>query len=53
MNKFFLLIIILLTSCSSNIERYDFKMSNDMSFDEFKLKLNQYATINPYPNIDD
>ena len=25
---------------------------NEMSFEEFKLKLDEYANNNPYPNID-
>tara|TARA_B100000401_G_scaffold383771_1_gene286738 strand:- start:81 stop:254 length:174 start_codon:yes stop_codon:yes gene_type:complete len=57
MIKFFFLIIILLSSCSLKFNekntKIDFKSFENMSFDEFKLKLNDYAKNNPFPNIDD
>ncbi len=58
MNKILLIFLLLLTSCSSskNISDKtikDFEFSKEMSFDEFKVKLEEYAKINPYPNIDD
>ena len=53
MKIFILLILFFLTSCSSNLTRNDFNISDVMSFQEFKIKLEEYATINPYPNIDD
>ena len=56
MIKFFFLIIILLSSCSLKINekntKIDFESFENMSFDEFKLKLNNYAKNNPFPNID-
>ena len=52
MKSFCLLILFFLTSCSSNTTRNDFNVTDDMSFQEFKIKLNEYATNNPYPNID-
>ena len=53
MIKFLFMIIFLLTSCKSNYERSDFNFDNDMSFNEFKLKLEEYVKKNPYPKIDD
>ena len=53
MNKFFLLILICLCSCTQNIVQKNFDFSNKMSFDEFMTKLNEYAKTNPYPNIND
>jgi|TARA_B100000035_G_C20916390_1_gene516440 hypothetical protein len=52
MKKFFL-ILLFLSSCSSNeiVDRYNF--SDNMTFDEFKIKLENYAINNPYPQIDD
>tara|TARA_Y100000022_G_scaffold113910_1_gene98349 strand:- start:640 stop:798 length:159 start_codon:yes stop_codon:yes gene_type:complete len=52
MKKFFL-ILLFLSSCSSNeiVDSYNF--SDNMTFDEFKIKLENYAINNPYPQIDD
>ena len=57
MNKY-LLIFLFLISCSSNsdttqknFQNLDF--SNDLTFGEFKEKLEEYAKSQPYPNIDD
>ena len=57
MKKFFLCLVILLSSCVSqnndNISKNDFDYSNDISFKEFELKLENYAKDNPYPNLND
>jgi len=53
MNKFYLTILIFLVSCSSNNIRKNFDFSDQMNFEEFKIKLEEYAKNNPYPNIDD
>ena len=42
-----------MTSCNVKTVRNDFNFSEDMSFDEFRIKLNEYAESNPYPKIDD
>ena len=52
MNKLLILMIFMLISCSPSISNKDFKFSDDMTFDEFKLKLEEYSKNNPYPNID-
>tara|TARA_B100000676_G_C17282681_1_gene438452 strand:+ start:140 stop:304 length:165 start_codon:yes stop_codon:yes gene_type:complete len=44
--------MFVLLSCSPNIENNNFEFSDDMTFDEFKLKLEEYSKENPYPNID-
>ena len=56
MNKY-LLIFLFLISCSSNsavtqknFQNLDF--SNDLTFEEYKEKLEEYAKNQPYPNID-
>ena len=56
MNKY-LLIFLFLISCSSNgdttqknFQNLDF--SDDLTFGEFKEKLEEYAKNQPYPNID-
>jgi hypothetical protein len=53
MNKFFLIIIFFLVSCSSNNSSNNFNFSDNMSIDEFKLKLQEYAKNSPYQNIND
>ena len=53
MNKFFLVFLLFLCSCTQNIVQKNFDFSNKMNFDEFIIKLNEYAKTNPYPNIDE
>tara|TARA_B100001059_G_C17752989_1_gene538288 strand:+ start:640 stop:801 length:162 start_codon:yes stop_codon:yes gene_type:complete len=51
--KKILMVILFLTSCSSEkIIKNDFNFDNKMSFNEFKIKLEEYANNSPYPNID-
>ena len=56
MIKRFLFLILILNSCSGNSEKLnlqnDFQFNDDLSFEEFKTKLDEYAIKNPYPNID-
>tara|TARA_B100001564_G_scaffold349906_1_gene353603 strand:+ start:349 stop:510 length:162 start_codon:yes stop_codon:yes gene_type:complete len=52
MKKILIIIVLFFTSCSSEITRTNFDFSEDMSLNEFKKKLQQYATENPFPNID-
>ena len=53
MKKLLLIILFFLISCTSqNSAKNDFNFSHDMDFDEFKIKLEEYAQKNPYPNID-
>ena len=52
MNKLLLIIIFFLISCSSDGVINNIKFSDEMSFDEFRIKLEEYANNNPYPNID-
>ena len=53
MIKFLLVILFFLVSCSSNTAENNFIFSDQMSFEEFKIKLNEYAKSKPYPKIDD
>tara|TARA_B100000575_G_C22526448_1_gene340177 strand:- start:39 stop:200 length:162 start_codon:yes stop_codon:yes gene_type:complete len=53
MNKFIIIIIFFLASCNTKTVKKDFNFSEDLSFEEFKIKLEEYAKNNPYPNIDD
>ena len=51
-----LLIILFFYSCSqnniNNDSIYNFDFSNDMSFNEFKIKLEDYSKNKPYPKLD-
>ena len=56
MIKRLLFLILFLNSCSGNSEKVnlqdDFQFNDNLSFEEFKTKLDEYAIKNPYPNID-
>ena len=55
MKKLFIIIIILFNGCSSSFDKKEVKnnfISNEMTFEEFKLKLEQYVKNSPYPNPD-
>jgi len=52
-NRFWVIVLFFLISCSSNETKNNFDFSNDMTFNEFKTKLDEYAINNPYPNIDE
>ena len=54
--KKILIIFFLLVGCSNNqIQNLDnisnITFSEDMSFEQFKIKLEEYAKNNPYPNV--
>jgi len=55
--KKLLIIFFLTTSCSMNNDKLennfsDINFSDDMTFEEFQNKLEEYAENSPYPNID-
>ena len=56
MKNICLLLIFVLCACSQNkIESQlnsDFKFSEKMDFEEFRIKIDNYANFTPYPNID-
>ena len=50
--KKFLYMILILSSCSTEPSiKNQLNFSDDMSFNEFKRKLQEYSKNNPYPNI--
>tara|TARA_B100000035_G_scaffold299886_1_gene294968 strand:- start:241 stop:414 length:174 start_codon:yes stop_codon:yes gene_type:complete len=56
--KRFILIFLLFSGCvykqNTNINAVsDINFSDDLTLEEFKLKLEEYANNSPYPNIDD
>ena len=55
--KKLLIIFFLTASCSMNNDKLennfsDINFSDDMTFEEFQYKLEEYAENSPYPNID-
>ena len=52
MKKCLLIISIILTSCAQNAKQTDLNINENLSFEEFKIKLEVYAGSNPYPDID-
>ena len=52
MIKLLLLSLFFLVSCTTNNTKSNFNFSDQMSFEEFRIKLYEYAINNPYPNID-
>ena len=57
--KKLILITLLLTSCTNyqtnkenNINNLSISFSDNLSIEEFKIKLEKYSYNNPYPNID-
>ena len=55
--KKLLITFIIITGCSTYNDKLsnnnlDIKFSDNMSLEEFQVKLEEYANNNPYPNID-
>ena len=55
--KKYLFFFLILVACSSNQNEVnknflDTDFSKDLSFEEFKLRLDEYANSSPYPDID-
>ena len=53
MKKLLFLIAFMLSACSADNHKVNTKFYDNMSFKEFKIKLEEYAKNNPFPNIDD
>ena len=54
--KKYLIFFLILSSCSSNQNElenkfFDMNFNESLTFEEFKIKLEEYANNNPYPNI--
>ena len=55
--KKLLITFIIITGCSTYSDKLsnnnlNIKFSDNMSFEEFQIKLEEYAINSPYPNID-
>ncbi len=53
MKKLLIFIIFTLISCSPITKKSDLNFSDDISFEELKIKLIEYANNSSYPNIDE
>ena len=53
MNKILLLIILFLFSCTTNMTEKKINFSDEMTIEEFRIKIEAYAKNNPYPNMND
>ena len=55
--KYIIILLLLLNSCvikkdEVSNKQLDFNFNEEMSFEEFKIKLEEYSKNSPYPNID-
>ncbi len=53
MNKILIIIILFLASCTPKAAKNNLDFSNQLSLEEFRIKLNEYAKNSSYPNIDE
>ena len=56
--KRIIIIFFLLTSCSHNVTKNNNDLTNinysdDLTLEEFRIKLDKYSNKTPYPNIND
>ena len=54
--KYFVILLLLVNSCvikknEVSNEQLDLNFSKEMTFEEFKIKLEEYSKNSPYPNI--
>ena len=55
--KYMLILLLLLNSCvikknKVSNKQLDLNFNEEMTFEEFKIKLEEYSNNSPYPNID-
>ena len=55
--KYIIILLLLLNSCvikkdEVSNKQLDFNFNEEMTFEEFKIKLEEYLNKSPYPNID-
>ena len=55
--KKLLIIFIIITGCSTSNDKYsntnlDIKFTDNISLEEFRVKLEEYAKNSPYPDLD-
>ena len=55
--KYIIILLLLLNSCvikkdEVSNKQLNFNFNEEMTFEEFKIKLEEYSNNSPYPNID-
>ena len=53
MKKILVIIIFFFVSCASSPQKNELTFSNEMTFEQFKLKLNEYVKNNSYPDVNE
>ena len=53
MKKILVMIIFFLVSCAPSSTKNELNFSDEMTFEQFKLKLNEYVKNNTYHNINE
>ena len=53
MKKILVIILFFFSSCTYSPLKKEFTFSKEMTFEEFKLKLNEYVKNNPYPDVNE
>ena len=56
MRKFLILILFLLQGCNlnqKNINVINSNFSDDLTFDEYKKKIEEYINLSSYPNLNE
>ena len=53
MIRLIIFFLFFLYSCSPQSSKNALNFIDDITFDEFEKKLDEYAKTNPYPNVDD
>jgi hypothetical protein len=53
MKKILVIILFFFVSCASSPKKNELTFSDEMTFEQFKLKLNEYVKNNPYPDVNE
>ena len=53
MKKILVIILFFFVSCTSSPQKSELTFSDEMTFEQFKLKLNEYVKNNPYPDVNE
>ena len=53
MKKILVIILFFFVSCTSSPKKNELTFSDQMTFEQFKSKLNEYVKNNPYPDVNE